>query len=347
VAGKIRPVDAPADGGVKAVERALAANYDRLSSGQRRVIDHLLADTRYAAIVSAPVLAQELGISESLVTRTAQALGFSGYPDLRSRLQEHFVGGVPERMETTTAELGDDPASAALRAMYQDAENVRQTAEDLPPESLAAAVSALLGARRVYLFGTRGSSGLATMLGIGLRLLLPDVRILTQTAGDLPDQLVGLSESDAVVGITFRRTDRATVAVLRWARQIGAETIVITDHRSSPAARQAEHALIVRAGSPHLLPSFAAGASLANALVVATLLQTKGTSATLEGMEHLWASFETHEDWANVTGDTGTGQTEDSGSRGAKGVMLSEAKHLGSATARPPKAEILRPAGSE
>ena len=296
MAGKIRPVEAPADGGVKAVERALAANYEQLSSGQRRVIDHLLADTRYAAIVSAPALAQELGISESLVTRTAQALGFSGYPDLRSRLQEHFVGAAPERIEAAATELGDDPASAALRAMYQDAEHVRQTAEDLPPETLAAVVSALLAARRVYLFGSRGSSGLATMLGIGLRLLLPDVRVLTQSAGDLPDQLVGIAAADALVGVTFRRVDRVTVDVLRAARDAGAETIVITDHRSSPAARQAEHALIARAGSPHLMPSFAAGASLVNALVVATLVAADGAAAaSLETFERMWRSFETHD----------------------------------------------------
>ena len=157
------------------LESALAANYDRLSLGKRRVIDRLLNDTRYAVIVSAPELAREVGVSESTVTRAAQALGFAGYPDLQSILRERFFGAtaVPERIDASATELGEAPELAGLRVMHEDAESVRATAQELAPETLAAAVDALLSARRVYVFGARGSHGLAVMLGIGLRCSCP------------------------------------------------------------------------------------------------------------------------------------------------------------------------------
>jgi len=79
------------ESGLGTVHAAVAEHYDRLSPGQRRVIDRLLADTRYAAVVSAPELAHEVGVSESTVTRAAQALGFAGYPDLQARLRQRFV----------------------------------------------------------------------------------------------------------------------------------------------------------------------------------------------------------------------------------------------------------------
>ena len=170
------------DNGLRSVHAAVAERYDRLSPGQRRVIDRLLADTRYAAVVSAPELALEVGVSESTVTRAAQALGFAGYPDLQARLRQRFVDGVPERVEASLADLGDTSEAAAIRVMLEDAQSVRATAEDLDPATLTAVVDLLVKARRVYVFGARGSFGLALMLAIGLRLLLPDARLLNQTS---------------------------------------------------------------------------------------------------------------------------------------------------------------------
>src|SRR5205807_4456399 len=114
--------------GPPTIELAVATHYERLSPGQRRVIDRLLMDTRYGAMTSAPELAAEVGVSESTVTRAAQTLGYAGYPELRSHLRDRLVGGVPERIEASAAGLGDGQA-AAVRVMLEDAESVRASAE--------------------------------------------------------------------------------------------------------------------------------------------------------------------------------------------------------------------------
>ncbi|MGH2535343.1 MAG: MurR/RpiR family transcriptional regulator [Thermomicrobiales bacterium] len=279
------------------LEQAISANYGRLTAGQRRAIDRLLADTRYAAVISAPELAQEVGVSESTVTRAAQALGFAGYPDLQAQLRARFFnhsGAVAERVEAGIAELGATPEEAAIRVMLEDAESVRATAEDLSPETVRAAVETLVAARRVFVFGARGSHGLAIMLGIGLRLLL-DARILNPAAGDLPDQLLDLSKNDVLVAITFRRVDRTTVTVLRHAADVGAQTIVLTDHLSSPAARLGGLTLIARLGTLRLTPSYAAGASLVNALLTAVWLRNHDNVAPrLREAERLLQEFDAY-----------------------------------------------------
>jgi len=281
------------------LEAALAANYERLSQGKRRVIDRLLADTRYAVVVSAPELAREVGVSESTVTRAAQALGFAGYPDLQGILRERFFGAtaVPERIDASATELGESPELAGLRVMREDADSVRATAEELPPETLAAAVDALTHARRVYVFGARGSYGLALMLSIGLRLLLPETRLLSQAAGDLPDQLVGMRSNDVLVAISFRRVDRVTVGVMRHASRSGAKIIGIADHLSSPVARLASISLVARLGPLRLMPSYAAGSSLVNALTTVVSLRTRAKAkAELRLAEQLWEEFGTYSD---------------------------------------------------
>jgi len=286
---RAEPVSEPT--GLSEVDRAIDTHYDKLSAGQRRAIDRLLSDTRYGAVVSAPQLAEAIGVSESTITRAAQSLGFTGFPDLQRHLRARFVAPVQDRLlpiEPGAAET----ESLARHVMLDDADRIREMAEDLTPEDIEAVVEALVGARRVLVFGERGSHGLALMLSMGLRLVLPDARLLNQEAGDLPDQLLGLERGDVVVAVSFRRVDRMTVDVLRHARSTGATTIALTDHRSSPAARAADRTLIARTGILRLMPSFAPGASLVNAILeeVAVRMQP-GAAGRLRDAENLWNQF--------------------------------------------------------
>jgi DNA-binding MurR/RpiR family transcriptional regulator len=282
--------------GIAEIDRALDAHYDRLSSGQRQAIDLLLADGRYGAVVSAPQLAEAAGVSESTVTRAAQALGFAGFPDLQRHLRDRFVAPVEARI----AAAPDRDATRlhpAAKTMLDDAAHIREMAEDFSATAFDAVVESLIAARRVMLFGERGSYGLALMLGMGLRLLLDDVRVLSQAAGDLPDQLIGLGKGDLVIAVSFRRVDRVTVDVLKRAREQGADSIAIADHRSSAAARAADRSLIVRTGTLRLIPSFAPGASLINALLeeVAARRHDAATDRLREA-EDLWSRFRSYAD---------------------------------------------------
>jgi len=277
--------------GMPEIDRAIEAHYDRLSTGQRRAIDRLLADTRYGAVVSAPQLAEAIGVSESTITRAAQTLGFTGFPDLQRHLRARFVGPVQDRIADLES-IPEPDDSLARSVMLDDAARIREMAEDLSPAEMDAVVAALANARRVLVYGERGSHGLALMLAMGLRLVLPDARLLSQEAGDVPDQLLGLTGDDAVVAVSFRRVDRMTVNVLRRARTSGSRTIALTDHRSSPASRASDLTLIARTGVLRLMPSFAPGASLVNAILESLAARMQpGVATRLREAEELWNQF--------------------------------------------------------
>jgi DNA-binding MurR/RpiR family transcriptional regulator len=280
--------------GIGEIDRALELRYARLSPGQRQAIDRLLADARYGAVVSAPELAEAAGVSESTVTRAAQSLGFSGFPDLQRHLRDRFVAPVEARLVPVADRVPGDVLPAA-RLMLDDADRIRQMVEDFPEATFEAVIGALLGARRVAIFGERGSHGLATILAIGLRLVLDDARLLDQTAGDLPDQLLGMTPGDVVFAISFRRVDRMTMDVLRAAKKRGVTTIAVTDHRSSGAARIADMGLIVRIGTLRLMPAFAAAASLLTALLEEVAMRRHDAAAErLRDAEDLWEEFRSY-----------------------------------------------------
>jgi DNA-binding MurR/RpiR family transcriptional regulator len=262
------------------IDAALAAHYGRLSPSQRRAIDRLVADTRYGAIVSPAELARLVNVHPSVVTRAAQVLGFEGFPDLQARLRAGFL--QPQAPRRVSPGVQDEtPEAIALASLLADAEYIRSTAEALSPRTLESVVSALVKARRVYIFGAVGSHGLALLLSLALRLLLPDTRLLRQDYGDLAEQAVGLDASDALVVIGFHKVGRVTTELVRWAASLGATTIGIADSRSNPVARATSHALCVHIGGQRQLKGYpAAGTSLVNAIATAVALRT-GDSARL------------------------------------------------------------------
>jgi hypothetical protein len=167
VAGELRPDSTSS----LDLESALAANYDRLSLGKRRVIDRLLNDTRYAVIVSAPELAREVGVSGRRSRGRRRHSGSRAIPIYSRSCASASLARRPCRRIVRRRQARRGAELARLRVMHGC--RVRPAPKNWRGDA-GAAVDALLSARRVYVFGARGSHGLAVMLGIGLRLLLPD-----------------------------------------------------------------------------------------------------------------------------------------------------------------------------
>jgi DNA-binding MurR/RpiR family transcriptional regulator len=80
------------------------------SKNHRLIAQHLLDNFREVAFLTAAQLAQRVGVSESTVFRFANTLGFQGYPELRSALQEDLMDGfsVLDREEAYTFSEEED-----------------------------------------------------------------------------------------------------------------------------------------------------------------------------------------------------------------------------------------------
>ncbi|GAA3094903.1 hypothetical protein GCM10017687_01630 [Streptomyces echinatus] len=99
----------------------------RLSPGQRRIAQYLIEHITEAAFLSITELADRVGVSQPSVTRFAAAVGFSGYPALREKLQSialsSLAGGPGE--EDRANEL-----QAAIDGEIQNLENLRRDFAD-------------------------------------------------------------------------------------------------------------------------------------------------------------------------------------------------------------------------
>lgn len=165
--------------------------HEEMSHGHRQVADFLLEHYDRAAFLTAARLGETVGVSESTVVRFATALGYGGYPELQSTLQEI----VKSRLTTVDRLLGaaetlkeqDDIVSLILQS---DIQNIRLTLRDLDRRAFKEAVSLILGARRILVVGFRSSAALALFLGFNLNWLLGNVKIAANGAQDVWEDLV-------------------------------------------------------------------------------------------------------------------------------------------------------------
>jgi DNA-binding MurR/RpiR family transcriptional regulator len=261
-----------------------------LSSGQRKVVDFFLSRCDEAVFSTSARVAASTGVSEATVVRTAHALGFDGYPALRTALQSYFVA----RMSTVTrvkltagrrrgeSEIIDELLGAELA-------NLEATRRRLDHKAMGRAAELVASARRVYVVGLRSGYSLAWLLYFSLRLVRGNARLLTPGMADVPEQLEGVGRGDVVIGLTFERYTRATVELFRACLAKGATGVAITDKATSPLAEGAAVVLEAQTRLSSFVDSFVAPTALINVLL--TLIAARRRRRALRALA------DREEDW--------------------------------------------------
>ena len=266
----------------------IRANYDSMSKSQQLVAEFFLTRGLEAVYLPAARIADLLDVSHSTVVRTAQAIGFEGFPDLQAALQERFLGrinsasvyqrGSREVMgELNEQNEGMDTAAVLRRLIMTDANNVENLLEQIVVPDFERAIELLIAAQSVYVIGLRSSAPLALNFGIGLRQIRPNCFMPTPGVGDLVDQIAPIREGDVLFSICFGRYMRDTLNCMDYARRMKATVITMTDTPLSPAAKRSDLAFVVRYGVWFYGASTALF-SLLNALMMSILLR-QGASA--------------------------------------------------------------------
>jgi DNA-binding MurR/RpiR family transcriptional regulator len=254
-------------------------HYDNMGKSQQKVAEFFITSEE-ALYLSAARIAEILEVSHSTVVRTAQAVGFEGFPDLQAALQEQVFGRTTsaaayelgKRKLDEDGQQSDDPAVLLKRLMLEDAHNIEALANDINAEDFIASIDRLITARGVYVIGLRSSAPIARLLGTALHQMRPNSTLLEPGTGDLVDQIFEMNERDVLFAICFGRYATMTLKCMDFARSVGAHVITITDTPLSPAARRAHVTFVVKKGV-WFHGASAALLSLVNAFISAMLMQ--------------------------------------------------------------------------
>ncbi|GAA0989487.1 MurR/RpiR family transcriptional regulator [Acrocarpospora macrocephala] len=214
-----------------------------LTPSARSIARLILDDPATVAKSTITELSAASGTSQATIVRTARALGFSGYSELRLALAAASAQGERDRLVPGDLAPGDPLAEVIAKVTRAESDALADTAAQLAPERLGAVVDALIGARRVSVVGV-GASGLVAadmaqkLMRIGIAgHPFADVHLALTAAA-----LAGPQDVWVAVSCTGETAD--VVEPVRTAREAGATTVAITNNPRSTLADLAGHVLI-------------------------------------------------------------------------------------------------------
>lgn len=209
---------------------------------ERQVAEAVRADPAACIENTAQELATRVGVGRSTVVRTAQTLGYDGYPQLRVAVAQELALGSPAQ---PGAEVPGRSALDQLRARAQRfAAQLPHAVSALTEEAVEQFITAVDTADRVLVV----ANGLSSPLGLDLVLRLTAAgRSAEHFADPVAQQIVAgqLSEDSVCVVISGSGINRSSVETMRSARDSGATIIALTSFAGSPVADLADVLLLL------------------------------------------------------------------------------------------------------
>lgn len=222
------------------VLQLLEQKMEDLTSAQRKVADYILKNPTDVAFLTIEQLSGHIGVSVASVMRLAYTLGFTGFAQFQKELQEILRNRVapPTRLEANLKKLGKH--KLLVECAEVQISNIRKTVEFLSDEAIEASLNLISNAKKIYVFGVRGSLTVANCLDQGLNRLGIDCELLIPDSGRLHAVLTKLSPEDLLIAVSLPRYAKRTVEAVRIAKTKGAKILSIVEGYSSPLALQSD-----------------------------------------------------------------------------------------------------------
>lgn len=210
---------------------------DQLTEADTRILDVMVRDPIRAAMENGKEVSFRAGVHPASAVRLARRLGFKGYPEFRAFLQQRLIEGNGEfedptaRIAARLAKAGDSGLLASvLDSEITALETLRASVTDADIRGFA---EALLGARRIFLFGQSHAATLCHLVALRLRRSGYDAVDLSLMQHQWLEQVAGMTGDDVMWLINFRKLPAAVARIMQVAAARGATTLALTDQRGA------------------------------------------------------------------------------------------------------------------
>ncbi|MFA5538121.1 MAG: MurR/RpiR family transcriptional regulator [Gemmobacter sp.] len=262
-----------------------------LTRAERQLATHILGHYPVAALGSITALAKAGGVSTPTVVRLVRKLGFGGYPDFQAELR----GDVGEMLVSPLAKhdkWAERAPDTHILNRFADAVavNLHATLGQIDHATFDAAAVLLADRdRRVFAMGGRITHALADYFVTLMKVVRPDVTLMSDMSNTWPPALLDMAPGDVVLVFDIRRYENSVLQLAEMAVEQGAEVILITDRWVSPAAAHARHVLACHVEAPSAWDSTVSVLVLVETLLAAVQSLTwDETEPRLKRLEDLY-----------------------------------------------------------
>lgn len=266
----------------------------RLSKSQRRVAEVILRNPRLASFADTADLAQRADVNNSTVVRTAQALGYRGWPDLQRELRAQYLAKISS--EDTLLEHGTYK-SPVHDALERDIENLRNTHEATTGDEASRAIQHLSEAKNILVLGYGSFAGPANLLAHLGSTMGYSIAHESRGSVHLASALNTLGDKDLLVIVNMWRTNRHSALAAEAAKEQGANVLAITDMRNSRIAQAADNLILVPSEGISFFQSITAATSVVYGLLAGMeSTHPEHTREALRRTQNLWKELDVYTD---------------------------------------------------
>ncbi|MBR9885414.1 MAG: MurR/RpiR family transcriptional regulator [Oceanospirillales bacterium] len=247
------------------IEDRLKEIYEELPRSERLLADIIIDFPGDLATHSISELVTRANTSNAAATRLIKRLGYKDFRELRKLAREAKAEGSPRYLNTLDHHSGDFQ-SDIKQHVDCEVQNLLRSFESLQETTVRAVIDAIAKADSIWIIGYGNSYMPAMYLRQQLIQLRPNVEILPRPGQAIEKDLSGLSAQDLVVVIGYRRRKEIIYRLMKYAQDIGAPVLYLTDHSEEKTAGLANWTLRCMVKSTSLFDSYIAGFSVLNYL---------------------------------------------------------------------------------
>lgn len=267
-----------------------------LRPSEARVARAFLTAPAASAELSIAQIAGQCKTSTTSVIRFCRRIGYERYKDVRIDLAREAVReslwATNRPLDTGDIHRDDTLRDIVNKIALNETLSIADTAENLNTDSLERAISSVLTARRIDVFGIGASSVVRLdlqqkLIRIGFTALGWEDAHSAWTSASL------LDEDCVAIAISHSGTTRDTLAYVNLAKRAGARTIAITNFDQSPLAMTVD-VVLTTASRENKFRSGALGSRIAQLTVVDCLFTGVAQASydrSMAALSHTYAAI--------------------------------------------------------
>lgn len=252
-----------------------------LTKIEKKIADHILENLDTVCFQTIMELSHDIGVSSASCLRALRTLGFNGYSEFKREinawmLEQYNNTLTPaEKHKKTRASL--DKSHIITDTMHRAVDNIHKACGDIAPEMVESVAQLLIGSRRKFVAGFRGTSSCATYMARRLTLLLPDVLCCDKAESSALEQVVNAEEGDCLLLYSFPRYSRICKGLINLVHDKGGKVVTVTDKITSSLAPMSDFVIATPVEGIGFMNSYIAPMCVSEILLLAVSAKVGAT----------------------------------------------------------------------
>ncbi|WP_461143393.1 MurR/RpiR family transcriptional regulator [Salinifilum aidingensis] len=263
----------------------------RPASGARRVLAVIAAQPRQMSYASTSSAAAAAAVNVATVVRTAQQLGFSGWPALRAEIRSRYLSGLSasEVLSEHHEESDRGPAWSTLR---RDLHNLHDLARLLDEPQVRRVARTIRAAGTTLVLGAGSFAAPGLQLSHLAQTIGHDVRLHRVGGTALFNAVSLLGPEDCLVVFQLWRTPHEILRAVHVASAAGVSIVLVSDQVREDVRGLADELVVMPSEGASMFPSLVAATTVVQAILAALVAcDPAAAAAWSDGIEQLWSRY--------------------------------------------------------